>query len=87
MGKHVPLPSDPTDRATEKRRRFKAYQRDWKQRRRAEAIRIAIGDAKARRALLTEARQAGLDLCLSLDDMSDRQIRRALQTARAWLSA
>jgi len=86
MGKHIPLPSDPIDRAAEKRRRFKAYQKDWKQRRRAEAARIAISDAKARRALLIEARRANLDLCLSLDDMSEGQLRKALRTVRDWLA-
>jgi hypothetical protein len=85
MGKHVPLPTDPTDRATEKRRRFKVYQKDWKRRRREEALRVAICNAKARRTLLADARRANLDLCVSVDDMSERQLRRALQTAGDWL--
>jgi hypothetical protein len=84
MGRHLPLPSDPIDRATEKRRRFKAYQKDWKKRRRAEAIRTAIGDAKLRRELLSDARRANLDLCVSVDDMSEGQLRRALQIAKEW---
>lgn len=86
MGKHVPLPSDPIERATEKRRRFKAYQKDWKSRRRAEGIRAAISEAKAKRALLIEARQFNLDLCLSLDDISKSQLRRALQIVNSWVS-
>jgi hypothetical protein len=86
MGKHTPLPSDPIDRATEKRRRFKAYQKDWKQRRRAEAARAAISNAKVRRALLIHARQANIDLCLFLDDMSEGQLRRALRTVQEWTS-
>lgn len=84
MGKHVPLPSDPTDRAAEKRRRFKAYQKDWKKHRRALVAKAAISDAKTRRKLLAEANSAHLDLCVSLDDMSERQLLRALQVAEGW---
>jgi hypothetical protein len=85
MGSHTPLPSDPIDRAAEKRRRFKAYQKGWKQRRRAEAVRIAVADSKARRVLLADAKRANLDMCVSLDDMSEVQLRKALQTLRDWL--
>jgi energy-converting hydrogenase A subunit M len=87
MGSHRPLPSDPIDRAAEKRRRFKAYQKDWKKRRRAEASRIAVLHSKVRLALLADARQANLDLCVSVDDMSEGQLRNALKTAKEWTSA
>jgi hypothetical protein len=87
MGSHRPLPSDPIDRAAEKRRRFKAYQKDWKQRRRVEAGRVAAANYRAGRALLLAARQLNLDLCVSLEDMSEVQLRRALQTASSWRDA
>lgn len=86
MGKHIPLPSDPIDRAAEKKRRFKAYQKAWKQGRREEAYRVAVADFRARRTLLEDARRASLDLCLSLDDMSEGQLRKALRTARGWVA-
>jgi hypothetical protein len=85
MGRHVPLPSDPIAKAAEKRRRFKVYQKDWKKRRREERIRVAIHDLKVRRSLLAAARQANLDLCLSLDDMGEGRLRRALRIAQGWL--
>jgi hypothetical protein len=32
MGKHTPLPTDPTERAAEKKRRFAVYRKEWKRR-------------------------------------------------------
>ena len=86
MSEHKPLPSDPVAKAAEKKRRFKVYQKDWKKRRRETAARVAIADFKASRALLADARRVNLDLCLTLDDMGDGQLRKALQTARSWIS-
>jgi hypothetical protein len=37
--------------------------------------------------LLLAARQLNLDLCVSLEDMSEVQLRRALQTASSWRDA
>jgi hypothetical protein len=85
MGKHTPLPSDPTERAAEKRRRFKAYQKEWKQRRRAEDARVNLAHARLMRALRAEARQLNLELCCSVDDMSEGRLRKAIQTVRGWL--
>lgn len=86
MGKHTPLPSDPIAKAAEKKRRFKVYQKDWKARRREADRRAAASKYKGRRTLLADARRANLDLCLTLDDMGDGQLRKALQTARSWLA-
>jgi hypothetical protein len=84
MGRHSPLPSDPIAKAAEKRRRFKAYQKEWKRRRAAEDREKSVSKTKHRRALLAEARHAALDLCLTVDHMSNEQLRRALLTVQGW---
>jgi sugar diacid utilization regulator len=80
MGKHVPLPSDPTAKAAEKKRRFKLYQKAWKKRRRESDIRERIVNAKNRRELEQAARRAHIDLCVSsVSDMTTKQLKAALQ--------
>ena len=85
MGRHRPLPSDPTERAAEKRRRFAAYRSAWKKRRRAAELARKISAARGRVELLRAAKRAHIDLCVScaLDDMSNDQLRAALQFAKS----
>jgi hypothetical protein len=86
MGKHIPLPSDPIAKAAEKKRRFKVYQKAWKTKR--AQIRCEMGAAayRQRRSVLQSARQANIDLCLDLNDLTIRQLNAAIQTARRWIS-
>lgn len=55
MSKHVPLPSDPVAKAAEKKRRFKVYQKAWKQARsQAERARKVAAYRKQRDAAQAE---------------------------------
>lgn len=85
MGKHTPLPTDPIARAAEKKRRFAAYRREYKQRKRRERVQLAVIAAKRRRSLQLAARQANIDLALDLNDMTDKQLRTALEVAERWI--
>jgi hypothetical protein len=79
MGKHVPLPSDPTMRAAEKRRRFALYHRGSRKRQRAMARAKGAAEGISRRKLQQAALRAGVDLCVSsLHDMTTAQLKRAL---------
>ena len=79
MGKHIPLPTDPTERAAEKKRRFAAYRSAWQKRQRAAELARKISTARGRVSLLRAARRAHIDLCVSaLEDMTNDQLRAAL---------
>lgn len=80
MTKHTPLPSDPDAKAAEKRRRFAVYHKAWRERRRLKLRREALARHTTRREMLADARDLHLDLCLPLADMSDQQLRAAIET-------
>jgi len=79
MGKHVPLPSDPVERATEKKRRFKIYKREWKRRARARERQEQAERYIQRRRLLQGCLRAHVDLCGPIEDWTNRQLREALE--------
>jgi hypothetical protein len=83
MGRHVPLPEEPDAKAAEKRRRFKVYRREWQKRKRQRLKAEKFQRAVERSQLRLAARRANLDLCIDLD-VSSRELRRALEIAKAW---
>ena len=85
MGRHVWLPLDPVAKAAEKKRRFKAYQKEWKQRRRAESARKTISAYRLRRELARAAGRLNIDLCLELGDLTVEQLRKSIATAEGWI--
>lgn len=70
MGKHVPLPSDPTERAAEKKRRFAVYHSAYRKRTKA-AYRTAR-DAKAAAAYRKQRDE----------DRAEQEQRKAWRRAR-----
>lgn len=81
MGKHTPLPTDPDARAAEKKRRFAAYHREWRLRRRAMQREQALAKAKTRMKLLRAAHRAGIDLVLGPHNLTNKQLKAAIAKA------
>jgi hypothetical protein len=83
MSKHTPLPSDPVAKATEKKRRFAVYRREWRQRRRRARKEAKIADALGKLKLQRAARQLCIDLCLDLQDLTPKQLSAAVRAAES----
>ena len=86
MGKHIPLPSDPTERAAEKKRRFAVYRCQYQKHQRKLEKERKVTAYRQRRELAQAARRLNIDLCLDLDDLTLEQFRKNIGTAERWIA-
>jgi hypothetical protein len=86
MGKHVPLPSDPIERAAEKKRRFSVYRCQYQRHQRKLEKERKVTAYRQRRELAQAARRLNIDLCLDLNDLTLEQFRKNISTAERWIA-